>query len=252
MKKLLYIFLMFSMLSSFMFAATRGDIKVIESSEDIRFLTQRMVKNYLQLYRTPQKTTITSSMEESLSKLSASFRSIAVTTKDSDSKDILDFLAYSKGEIEKSIKIKPDNEKALLMLEYGEIILEGVNSIENAHRYDFSEDENMLIIAKNMKYLLESIVKYYMAYHMNIAVERNEENMLVFINEFEENLQQINFYDYPHDTKKIRFKINKLWKVNKVFLFKEKQLFLPNLLNSSIVQLEDYISDIELYHSKNQ
>jgi len=34
-------------------AATRGDIKIIEASENIRYLSQKIVKDYLFLYQYP-------------------------------------------------------------------------------------------------------------------------------------------------------------------------------------------------------
>ena len=35
-------------------AATRGDVKVIEASENIRYLSQKLVKEYLFFYKNPK------------------------------------------------------------------------------------------------------------------------------------------------------------------------------------------------------
>ena len=37
-------------------AATRGDVKVIEASENIRYLSQKIVKDYLFYYKHPDQT----------------------------------------------------------------------------------------------------------------------------------------------------------------------------------------------------
>ena len=81
-------------------AATRGDIKVIEASENIRYLSQKMVKDYLFFYKNPEKTGLKKSLDQTLDQLNDDFRIIATTTKDGDTKDILEFLAYSKDQIE--------------------------------------------------------------------------------------------------------------------------------------------------------
>ena len=39
-------------------SATRGDIKVIEASENIRYLSQKLVKEYLFFYKYPEKTEV--------------------------------------------------------------------------------------------------------------------------------------------------------------------------------------------------
>ena len=94
MKNILYISLLlvgFSLVSE---AATRGDIKVIEASENIRFLSQKIVKDYLFFYKHQDKVEIKRSLQKSLNKLTEDFRIIATTTKDGDTKDILEFLAY--------------------------------------------------------------------------------------------------------------------------------------------------------------
>jgi len=252
MKKILYIFLAIYMALVSSHAATRGDVKVIEASENIRYLTQKIIKSYLHLYRNPKKKSIKHDISESLNRLSDSFRDIAITTKDSDSKDMLDYLMFSKDEIEGIANKKANDEQALLMLDYSEALLEGVRSIEDAHKYDFSQEEKMLIATQKMTYLLERIIKHYMAFKMNLNVKINKKQMKIAIINFEDNLQKINAYDYPHDVDDIRAKINKFWKVNRDFFTKADKLFIPNLLSDSMVYLEGTIAQIALYHSKNQ
>jgi ribosomal protein L18E len=49
-------------------------------------------------------------LHNTLASLSDDLRIIATTTKDSDTKDILEFLAYSKEQIEEIIKSKANEE----------------------------------------------------------------------------------------------------------------------------------------------
>jgi len=233
-------------------AATRGDIKVIEASENIRYLSQKMVKDYLFFYKNQDKIEVKRGLDRALIKLTDDFRIIATTTKDTDTKDILEFLAYSKDQIEQIFNEKADKERAALMLDYSETLLEGADSIASAHKYDFSEEEKMLMVTKEMEYLLERITKYYMALHVGFNNNTNKEQMQESMRMLEENIEKINLYTYTEETHKMQLKMNESWKANKIFLDKSESLFIPKLMFTSIDYLENVVGQIALYHSKNQ
>jgi len=252
MKNIFYT--LFFVLSATLFseAATRGDVKVIEASENIRYLSQKMVKDYLFFYKNPEKAEAKNSLNKTLNKLSNDLRIIAMTTKDTDTKNILEFLAYSKDQIEQIFNGKTDEEKAALMLDYSETLLEGADSIASAHMYDFSEEEKMLMVTKEMEYLLERITKYYMALHVGFDNDVNKEQMQESITKLEENIEKINLYQYPVETQKMQVKMDESWKANKIFFDRSESLFIPKLMFTSIDYLENIVAQIALYHSKNQ
>ena len=245
------IFLLFVM-TLMSHAATRGDVKVIEASENIRYLSQQLVKEYLFFYKNPKKIEVKNELDQILLKLNDDFRIIATTTKDSDTKDVLEFLAYSKDQITEIFNEEPNQEKAALMLDYSETLLEGADSIASAHNYDFSDEEKMLMITKKMEYLLERITKYYMAINVGFDNVTNKESMQESINKFDENMKMINAYKYPAVQVREQVKMNNSWESNKVFFSKSKDLFIPVLVFRSIGYLENIIDNIALYHSKNQ
>ena len=47
-------------------AATRGDVKVIEASENIRYLSQKLVKEYLFFYKNPKKIEVKNELDKIL------------------------------------------------------------------------------------------------------------------------------------------------------------------------------------------
>ncbi|SFV68973.1 Nitric oxide-responding transcriptional regulator Dnr (Crp/Fnr family) [hydrothermal vent metagenome] len=233
-------------------AATRGDVKVIEASENIRYLSQNLAKEYFFFYAHPKKIEVKDELNQMLLKLNDNFRVIARTTTNSDTKDILEFLAYSKDQIAEIFNEKPDQEKAALMLDYSETLLEGADSIASAHAYDFSDEERMLMTTKKMEYLLERITKYYMAINTGFDNITNKESMQESIDKFDENMEIINAYQYPDAQAKEQENINHAWSSNKLFFSKSKDLFIPALMFCSIGYLEKVLDDIALYHSKNQ
>lgn len=233
-------------------SATRGDIKVIEASENIRYLSQKMVKDYLFFYKNPNKLEVKRELNKALLLLNDDFRIIVTTTKDSDTKDVLEFLAYSKDQIEEIFNNTPSSENAALMLDYSETLLEGADSIASAHKYDFSEEEKMLMITKEMGYLLERVTKYYMALHTGFNNKTNKEAMQDSISQFEKNIQIINLYEYPSEESAQQVKMNVSWEANKKFLAESDDLFIPKLMFVSVEHLENVVSKIALHHSKNQ
>lgn len=252
MKNIFYVSLLFFAVTLFSDAATRGDVKVIEASENIRYLSQKLAKEYLFLYKYPEKVEMKGELAKLLLKLNDDFRIIATTTKDSDTKDILEFLAYSKDQIEQIFSEKPDTEKAALMLDYSETLLEGADSIASAHKYDFSEEEKMLMITKKMEYLLERITKYYMAINVGFVNATNKESMQASIDRFQENIEIVNVYKYPSKQVREQVKMNISWEANKVFFAQSQDLFIPKLMFSSVNYLENIMLQLALYHSKNQ
>ncbi len=251
MKQIFYIVLLLMSLSSSSEAGTRGDVNIIEASENIQYLSQSMVKEYLIFYKYPNQILIKGKLEKTLAKLNNDLRVIARTTKDTDTKDILEFLSYSKEQIEDIFSHKPDKEKVALMLDYSETLLEGANSIANTHAYKFSKEEKMLMMTKKMKYLLERIMKYYIASYIGFDTSSNKKEMKSAILAIQDNLQTMFLYNYPENIDKIRKDIDKAWKVNKIFL-NSKNLFIPRLMSNSIVYMENDIDKISLFHSRNQ
>ena len=252
MKNIFYVSILFLAMTVFSQGATRGDVKVIEASENIRYLSQKLAKEYLFLYQYPDKADVKNQLKKLLLELSDNFRIIAITIKDSDTKDILEFLAYSKDQIEQIFNEKPDSEKAALMLDYSETLLEGADSIASSHKYDFSDEEKMLMLTKKMEYLLERITKYYMALNVGFDTVTNKESIQESINRFEENIKIINAYKYPSKQVREQVKMNISWEANKVFLSKSKKLFIPKLMFVSVNYLENIMLQLALYHSKNQ
>jgi len=252
MKKVIYILLVISSLMNISQAATRGDVKIIEASENIRYLSQIIAKNYIFYYLYPQKGKMVDILNQSIENLNYNFRMIAITSKDSDTKDILEFLAYSKEQIKEIIEQEPDDEKTALMLDYSETIIEGADSISSSYEYPFSKEEQMWMVTKKITYLLQRVTKYYMAVHSGFDNVTNKEQLQDTIDKLDENMQIINEYKYPLVLKKDIENMYISWKENRKFLTKSKNLFLPVIMFISISYLEDIINKISLYHSKNQ
>jgi len=232
--------------------ATRGDIKILEATEGIRFLSQQIVKDYLFLFKTPHQEEMKEHINRLLVKLSNDLRIISATTKDSDTKDILEFLAYSKDQISEALTEDINEEQAALMLDYSETLLEGADSIAAAHAYDFTKEERMLMVTKQIDYLIERIMKYYMAVHVGFDNPTNRDQMHEAIAELNTNMQEIEAYPYPKEIDTVKNKMMSGWSDISGFWKKSETLFIPKLMLMSTSYLEEQINQITLYHNQNQ
>jgi len=236
----------------FVDAATRSDIKIIEASEDIRYLSQKIEKDYLFYYKYPEQYRVKKNLINSLNDLAKDLRMIASATEDVDTKNILEFLSYSKSEINDMVSAEPNEENAALMLDHSETLLEGADSIENMHTYDFSTEEKMIMLTKRFEYLLQRVLKYYLAINSGFDNSANSEYFSKSLNEIETSISELGKYQYPADVKDLQTELIDYWQTNRDFFKNEEKIFIPKLMFISISYLEDIVAKLELHHSKNQ
>ncbi|MBU1667714.1 hypothetical protein KKC13_04790 [bacterium] len=252
MKKIVFVIAMSLALVLSSEASTRSDVQIIEASENIRYLSQKISKDYLFLYQNPEKRTLRNQLEESLKQLEREINTIAINTQSTESKDLLNFLRYTNQEIKALLKEKVNKDKSILILDYSETFVEAANSIEHLHQYNFSNEEKMLMSLKELDYLFERITKYYIASAMNLNKMSNANQIKNSIVKIENILYAINNYAYPTPLLNEREKMNEYWTTYKEFIYQSDDCSVPNLLEVFVESFKNSMDNIELYHKKNQ
>ncbi len=230
---------------------SRNDVKLQEASEDIKFISQQMVKDYFYLSFNPEKKEIKKNLNEELLLIDSKLRLIAASTTNKNTKKLLTFLAYSRDQITETINLPYSVENSMTILDYSEILLEGAEKIAKVHSYAFSKEEKMLINVKNMAYLLERMSKYYMVFQAGFKDHNNIKQLQDAVTAFDTLLEKVNDYDYNSDTSKDLNNINNYWKVARSYYLSLEKSNIPNILYISVEYLENNIVELELYHSKN-
>ena len=252
MKKIVFIVSIVLGMISNSEASTRSDVKIIEASENIRYLSQKIAKEYLYLYYNPSKINLKNKLTENMKNLKKSIQQIAINTQNNDSKNILNFLTYTNEEIQILLNQEVSNDKSILILDYSETFVEAANSIQSLHQYKFSNEEKMLMNLKELEYLLERVNKYYIASILNLNKISNEQHMENAVIKVETILKTIKEYPYPRKIKKERSKILQYWKSNKKFLNLSTELSVPNLLLLFTKNFRKSIKKLEIHHKQNQ
>jgi hypothetical protein len=233
-------------------ATTRSDINTIEAAEKIRYLSQKIAKNYLYLYSRPKRIEIKKELRSMIGELEKNFTTIASSTKDSNTKDLLKYLDYNKANIEELLSQKVTKEGSLQILDYSEILLEGADSIAREHSYPFNTEETMLMNIKKYEYLVERLGKFYMASSLGALSQTNRKKMEESKKALEEGLQTIQTYQYPDHLQKQKAELTRFWNASTYILTHAYDMFVPNLVNITGIYFEQLLTQFALYHSKSQ
>ncbi len=230
---------------------TRGNVQIIEATENIRYVSQKLAKEYLFFYLNPENEKVHKDLYASLETLTQNLRAISMVTKDEDTQNILDFLAYSKEEIDRLLSKKVNKDAVGVMLGHSETLLEGADAIADTYAYDYSKEERMLVLSKNIRFSLERMSKYYMALKLGYDVAVNRENMKHTIASLKSDFVHFETYVYPDKLKKVEQLISNLLTSNIKIVNSEADYFIPSLLLDSVSFSEDEMDRLSLYHSKN-
>jgi len=234
-------------------ASSRGDVKILEATENIQYLSQKIAKDYFFFYKNPKNLFLKKKLDTNLKNIQHfinEINTISVSNANSQT-NLLRFLGYKAKEIKKIINQKVDLSKAIKILDYTEVVLEGAKSIANRHTYDFSKEEKMLMTSKEIQYLLERSLKYYIAAQIGLNSSNNLEKLENAIHEIENHLAIMEEYPYPYIFELKLNLIKDSWKTDQRFFMKSNETSIPYLLLNVTQYIEDLLQEIEEYHKKN-
>jgi len=246
-----YIKVLLLTLADILNGSTRGDVKIIEATENIQYLSQKIATDYFSFYNKPKDILLKKQMIKNINNLQFFVEDIADTTKDTHTQNILNYFSYRIEQIKQLPNQEVSESSARLILKYSETLLEGAKSIAKEHKYQFSNEEKMLMTSKEIQYLIERVNKYYMAFQIGLDSRSNYEQITKDIIKIDNNLKEIAFYLYPAKFEKKLEKIDRVWSVNRGFLAGVKETSIPILLLSSTEYMKKLLKDIEQYHKKN-
>ena len=231
--------------------STRGDVKIIEATENIQYLSQKIATDYFSLYSKPKDILLKRQLLKNIDNLQFFVEDIADTTKDTHTQNILNYFSYRIEQIKQLPNQEVTESSARLILKYSETLLEGAKSIAKEHKYQFSNEEKMLMTSKEIQYLIERVYKYYMAFQIGLDSGSNYEQIKNDIVTIDNNIEEIALYLYPAKFEEKLERIDRVWSINRVFLAKVDNSSIPTLLLGSTEYMKKLLKDIEQYHKKN-
>ena len=237
--------------SALLFGSTRGDVKIIEASENIQYLSQKIAVDYLLLYNKRDNTFLKRDIKKNIKQLKLYANEITAMTKSSRSKHVLFYFNYSLDQIQRIVNQKKSSRNIDRILEYGEQFIEGADAIIDEHKYRYTKEEKMLMLSKKAKYLFEYVTSYYMASKIGVSSDFKREKMHRAIEAIDKIITEANRYNYSQELKKSVEKICTIWTTNKAFFSNKEGLYIPHILLHSTQYSQDILEKIERYHKKN-
>ncbi len=233
-------------------AATLSDVKILEASGNIKYITQKIAKDYLYLYTYPKKRERYTSILENVETLEDNIKNIAITTKDEKIKYILDFFAYEKEQIKLTLTEPISNDNANKILDFSEALTEGAENIASSIQYNFTFEEKMFMRSKNIEYLVEKLAKYYMVLGSNIDQSTIPEKVQQTVNLVEKDLAMIQEYVYPGELDTRKKNLMLFWKSSKHYYNTIEKVKIPSIVLLSTHGLQEIIKQIAIHHSKGE
>jgi hypothetical protein len=218
----------------------------------MRYLSQKMAREYIYLYLNPNNGFAKRNLLATIEKLGENIRKISAASNDEETATMLEFIAYTKEQIVDIARAEPNKENAALMLDYSETLLEGADAIAKAHLYDFSDEEKMLVASKNLQFLLERVMKYYLALYIGYTSQNTKRQLNDALATFDKDRRKIETYPYPKDLNRTVVYLDAIWKRSEPFVRKAESdgFFIPDLISDAVTSMENRIDTLVLFHSK--
>lgn len=251
MKQNFYIFFLLIILIQNAFALTRTDVLVIEATENIQYLGEKIATDYFRLYNRPNDFSLQNQFKENIRELEKDISTINTISKDPVTRKILEFYKYRLSTIKRLAIEKPTRSNAKAILKASEVFFEGARSIFKQHHYKSSKEEIMLVRCKELKYLIESVSKYYMAFQIGLKSKKHTIEMQKIIQNINHDLKVITNYSYPNKLEKKLENIKNIWQYNQTFFKNLQEAGFTNLLLSSNSYIKTLLMDLEEHHKEN-
>lgn len=258
MKNIFYVISIVILLTQNAISLTRADVQIIEARENIQYLGQKITTDYFRLHIRPNDLALQNKFIENIDELKYNItelinniKNITNPTKKRNIMTVLHFYTY-KLDFLKTITVEPPTkEHARTLLSLSEQFLEGAKSIEKQYHYESSKEETMLVLCKELQYLIESVSKYYMAFQIGFKDKEHTLQMEKAIYDINKNLKKLQKYNYNKRLKGTLQQIIAIWNHNQHFFIYLEETTFPNLLLSSNSQIKELLIELEKYHKQH-
>jgi len=177
MKLTIKLFIYLSLSINYVFAS-----KVDNITQDIAYASQDIATVYLSLFNDDKNSLYKSKLNNSIHTLEESFRELAKEADCADTKNILDFLSYSKDQIKETLKKDVSKERVHEILDYSGTLLEGAESVLKTNGYKPTKDEDQRVV-------LSKLTKFYMAYKLGFDTQNSKDELQKLLERLDDSMQ---------------------------------------------------------------
>lgn len=229
-------------------SADTRDVRQLRAAEDIKVVSQQITKAYFYIHQKIRVKHATKDLNNGLIALDRDIKILSAGSADEEQKSMLLFLQFTHDELKDTVNKPYSKERGALMLDYSETLLEGAELLAKKHTHKNDKKEQMLIITERMKFLLERITKYYIAFRGGFNDHNNVVQLEQAIKEYESNLAIVKAFNYPSNLKRTVHKLVRYWPLAKKFYLGVEKNELPLIVFVSTQNMEKSLHKLESYH----
>lgn len=226
-------------------------IKILDASEEIKFLSQSIAKDYIYMYSLKQTKPINNDIQNKLNTLDADIRTISASSNDEKVKRILTLFDYEREVFSSQVAHKITAQNASQALEFSSALLEGAEYLSNYAHYTYTKEEQMLILSKKVAYTSEMFFKYYMVLASNMDTLDIDNKIQKTIITLEKLIIEIQKYNYPKELLAFSKDLNLYLDIYKKLYESISSAKLPTIAITVSNGFRNSLEKLSQYHRKN-
>ncbi|GEM_PF-3499861 len=192
------------------------------AAEDLKYLSEKFANDYLFLLYNPNHFKYIPKLQYTIKKIEEDLRIIAKNTHNEDIRSILDYLSYTKDELQDLLDDDIDRENAEKVLDNSDALVEGVDSIlKSLHESLFKEE---------LQYQIMQLSKLYMAIHLKIDPAENTKKLYKVLHVINRMIQNTSKNVYV------------TWHAYKTLFNPVPLYFVPHIVTIAVEDLEESIN----------
>lgn len=225
-----------------------ANIEYLSAAEDIAVMSQSLVKNYFYLGENLNSSRSGQMLDEHIAKVDASLNKLKSFENQDQIEDDLMFVDMIWAEFKDTLNQEYSRDTGLLVIDMGEVLLEGSENIATVLYGSTQEASDMIDVIEQQRYLIERMAKLYIisiAGFKDFNVAKQTSNT---VKNFDDGLLKIENNGYPDKVKKKVSKLRKRWDSSRSYYLKVEEGDLPRTVFFNTEMIERLLSDIFKYH----
>lgn len=228
--------------------AKSANLEYLTAAEDIGILSQSIVKNYFYLGENLNSARSGQKLSEHIAIIDSSLATLRSSPYRDDIDGDLAFLDMIWAEFKDTLAEDYTRDTGLLVIDMGEVLLEGSENITQVLYGDEHDSGDMIDVIEHQRYLIERMAKLYIISIAGFKDFNVVKQTGSTVKTFDDGLAKIETNSYPEKVKRKVEKLRKRWDSSRTFYLSVEEGDLPRTIFFNTEMIERLLTDIFDHH----
>ncbi len=228
--------------------AKSASVEYLAAAEEIGVLSQSIVKNYFYLGEKYNVSRSAQKLDRQILEFDRNVEILKSFDQADKIKDDLMFVEMIGEEFKATLAEDYGRDTGLLVIDMGEVLLEGSENISKVLYGPGQIEGNMIDIVEHQRYLIERMAKLYIVSIAGFKDFNVGQQATSTVKTFDEGLQKIEVNNYPEDVKSKVEKLRRRWESSRGYYLSAEEGDLPRTVFFNTEMIERLLADIFKYH----